>query len=213
MDKLIIRKEQPRDYPAVEAMTREAFWNHHVPGCCEHYLCHVLRTSPDFIPELDLVAELEGQIVGNIMYTKAWLEDGEGNRKEILTFGPLSVHPKYQRRGIGKGLMEQSFEIAEKLGYDLVVILGHPGNYVSSGFRSCARYHISMNGFVPTAMLARVLGETPPDGRDWNYIESKAYEVDEEAAEAFDRSFPPKEKAWQPSQEEFFIYCHSSITI
>ena len=68
MDSIIIRQEQQEDYAAVEAMTREAFWNHHVPGCNEHYLAHVLRVHPDFIPQLDLVAERNGQIVGNITY-------------------------------------------------------------------------------------------------------------------------------------------------
>lgn len=213
MDSIIIRQERQEDYAAVEAMTREAFWNHHVPGCNEHYLAHVLRIHPDFIPQLDLVAERDGQIIGNIMYTKAWLEDEAGNRKEILTFGPLSIAPDAQRQGIGKRLMEESFRIALQMGYDVVVIFGHPGNYVSSGFRSCARYNISLNGIVPTAMLARELREKALDGRKWNYRESSAYEISESDAEAFDLQFPPKEKAYQPSQEEFYIYCHSTIQI
>lgn len=211
MTDLIIRRERPEDYEAVETMTREAFWNHHAPGCNEHYLCHVLRTHPDFLPELDLVAELDGEIVGNIMYTKAWLEDAQGNRKEILTFGPLSVAPGLQRRGIGKKLMEESFWLAEEMGYEVVVIFGHPGNYVSSGFRSCARYNISLEGYLPTAMLARLLGGASLDGRAWNYLESKAFEIDEKDAESFDRRFPHKEKLELPCQEEFYIYSHSSL--
>ena len=147
------------------------------------------------------------------MYTKAWLEDEAGNRKEILTFGPLSVAPDAQRQGIGKRLMEESFRIALQMGYDAVVIFGHPGNYVSSGFRSCARYNISLNGIVPTAMLARELREKALDGRAWNHQESSAYEIVEAEAEAFDFQFPPMEKAYRPSQEEFFIYCHSTMKI
>ncbi len=54
---LSLRREAPEDYRAVEEMTREAFWNVHVPGCCEHYLAHMLRKSAAFLPELDLVAE------------------------------------------------------------------------------------------------------------------------------------------------------------
>ena len=52
-----------------------------------------MRSHPDFIPELAFVLELDGKIVGNIMYTKAWLEDENGERKEILSFGPLCVAP------------------------------------------------------------------------------------------------------------------------
>ena len=115
MDNLRIRREEPGDYRAVEELTRDAFWNLQVPGCNEHYLAHVLRGHPDFIPELDLVAERDGRVVGNIMYTKAWLVDEAGNRKEILTFGPLSVAPECQRQGIGKRLMEESFRIAEQI--------------------------------------------------------------------------------------------------
>lgn len=198
MDSIIIRQEQQEDYAAVEAMTREAFWNHHVPGCNEHYLAHVLRVHPDFIPQLDLVAERDGQIVGNIMYTKAWLEDEAGNRKEILTFGPLSISPDAQRQGIGKRLMEESFRIALQMDYDVVVIFGHPGNYVSSGFRSCARYNISLNGIVPTAMLARELREKALDGRKWNYRESSAYEISSLMPKPLISNFRPRRRHISP---------------
>jgi len=53
---LLIRKECENDYRQVEELTREAFWNLHVPGCDEHYLVHVMRSHSDFIPELDFVA-------------------------------------------------------------------------------------------------------------------------------------------------------------
>ena len=93
----IIRKETPRDYRAVETMTRNAFYNIYVPGCIEHYLVHTMRSHEDFIPELDFVLELDGQVIGNIMYTRAALLDEHGGRKEILTFGPLCIAPAYQR--------------------------------------------------------------------------------------------------------------------
>ena len=63
-----LRNETEQDYKIVEQLTREAFWNVHVPGCNEHYLVHIMRDSELFIPELDFVAELNGKIVGNIMY-------------------------------------------------------------------------------------------------------------------------------------------------
>ena len=69
----IIRKETPHDYRAVETMTRNAFYNIYVPGCIEHYLVHTMRSHEDFIPELDFVLELDGQVIGNIMYTRAAL--------------------------------------------------------------------------------------------------------------------------------------------
>lgn len=71
MEKLFIRNETESDYEVVEDITRNAFWNVYVPGCYEHYLVHVMRKHVDFIPMLDFVAELDGQIIGNIMYTKS----------------------------------------------------------------------------------------------------------------------------------------------
>ena len=94
-----IRNEEKADYAIVEQITREAFYNMYVPGCVEHYLVHIMREHEDFIPELDFVLELNGTVIGNIMYTKAWLLDEEGNKKEILTFGPVCIKPGYQRRG------------------------------------------------------------------------------------------------------------------
>lgn len=209
--KITIRNETENDYRAVEELTREAFWNLNFPGCSEHYLVHVLRSHADFIPELDLVAEADGKIVGSIIYSKSKLTDEKGNEKDILTFGPLSVSPEYQRKGIGKALIEHSFIKAAELGYDTVVIFGSPSNYISRGFKSCKKYNVSLNGYFPTAMLVKELKENALDGRSWNFSESSAFDIDENAAEEFDKTFEPKEKAYSKSQEEFFIYSHSSV--
>ena len=82
---IIIRNETPADYRTVEELTRESFWNVYKPGADEHYYVYMMRSHPDFIPELAFVLEKDGEIIGNIMYTKAWLEDEEGNRKEIAS--------------------------------------------------------------------------------------------------------------------------------
>ena len=88
---MIIRNEERRDYEQVEALTRRAFYNQYIPGCVEHYLVHIMREHEDFIPELDFVAEEDGRIVGNIMYTKAWLKDEAGEEKEIVTLAAKST--------------------------------------------------------------------------------------------------------------------------
>ena len=161
----IVRLETEKDYREVEELTREAFWNIYKPGADEHYFVHMMRSHPDFVPELAFVIEKDGKIIGSIMYTKAWLEDENGERKEILSFGPLCVAPEYQRQKLGKLLIEHSFEAGAL------------------------------------------------DGRKWMYIPSTAADCCEDTAgvEAFDATFPPKEKAWMPSQEEFYIYSHSSV--
>ena len=215
MDNIIIRHETEADYRAVEELTREAFWNVYKPGADEHYFVHMMRGHEDFIPSLAFVLEYEGRIIGNIMYTKAYLEDGEGNRKEILSFGPLCVAPEFQRRKLGKLLIEHSFEAARKMGYDVNIIFGNPGNYVSRGFVSCKKKNVSFmaQGNFPTALLVCELIPGVLDGRNWMYIPSTAADCCEDVAavEAFDSTFPPKEKKYMPSQEEFYIYSHSSV--
>ena len=151
---IAIRKEREADHRAVEELTRRAFYNMYIPGCVEHYLVHIMRGHEDFIPELDFVLELDGRIIGNIMYTKARLVDEAGEEKEILTFGPVSVAPEHQRKGYGRMLIEHSFEKAKEMGYDVIVIFGSPANYVSRGFKSCKKYNICLeNGKFPAAML------------------------------------------------------------
>ena len=134
-----IRNEEERDYKKVEEVTRAAFWNLYVPGCDEHYLTHIMRSHEDFIRDLDFVIEVDGEIVGNIMYTKAKLIDESGEEKDILTFGPVCILPEYQRAGYGKKIIEHSFDKAAALGFDVIVIFGNPGNYVSRGFKSCKK--------------------------------------------------------------------------
>ncbi len=120
MNNLTIRLETEKDYRAVEELTREAFWNVYKPGADEHYFVHTMRSHPDFIPELAFVLELDGKIVGNIMYTKAWLEDENGKRKEILSFGPLCVAPEYQRQKFGKMLIKLARNMSRK-GHDAYI--------------------------------------------------------------------------------------------
>ena len=211
----IVRLETENDYREVENLTREAFWNVYKPGADEHYFVHMMRSHPDFIPELAFVLVHDGSIIGNIMYTKAWLEDENGQRKEILSFGPLCIATAYQRQKLGKLLIEHSFAAARKMGYDVNIIFGNPGNYVGSGFVSCKKKNVSFvaDGNYPTALLVCELVPGVLDGRKWMYIPSTAADCCEDisAVAAFDASFPHKEKAWQPSQEEFYIYSHSSV--
>ncbi len=210
----IIRLETKNDYRAVENLTREAFWNLNFPGAYEHYFAHIMRDHADFVPELDFVIEINGKIIANIMYTKAKLVDECGTIKDVLSFGPISVLPEYQRKGYGKLLIEHTFSKAIELGFDTVVILGDPNNYVSRGFKSCIKYNVSLEGDqFPAALLVKELQEGVLDGRRWYFHESPVAELlnDEERIELFDAEFSPKVKEWQTSQEAFFIHSHSFL--
>lgn len=207
-----IRNEKESDYKTVEEITREAFYNIYVPGCVEHYLVHIMRQHEDFIPELDFVIELDGRVIGNIMYTKSRLVDETGAQKDIITFGPVSIAPEYQRMGYGKKLMEYSFERARELGYDAIVIFGSPVNYVGRGFKSCKKYNIcAENGKYPTAMMAKELVHGALDGRKWIYHDSPVMAIDEEEARKYDDTLRKIERKHQPSQEEFYIMSNSYV--
>jgi len=207
-----IRKEEEKDYERVEEITRKAFWNLYIPGCIEHYLVHVMRSHKDFLQELDLVIEVDNQVIGNIMYTKTKLIDEFGEEKDILTFGPVCILPEYQRKGYGKKLIEYSFEQAVALDYDVIVIFGNPGNYVSRGFMSCKKFNVCLeNGTYPAAMMVKELKPNVLDGRKWFYYQSPVFEIDEQEAERFDEGLESMEKKYLPSQEEFYIHSHSIL--
>ena len=105
-----IRLEKTEDYHEVENLTREAFWNVYRPGCTEHYVLNQYRTSPDFIPELDFVMEENGKIIGHVMFSKAEIMLDDGTSLTSWTFGPISIHPDYKRKGYGLKLLQYALE-------------------------------------------------------------------------------------------------------
>jgi putative acetyltransferase len=208
----IIRNETENDYRFVEEITRDAFWNLYFPGCNEHYLVHKMRNHTDFLKELDFVAEYNGKVIGNIMYTKAWLIDELGTEMDIISFGPLSVSPEYQRKGIGSGLINHTKNIAVKNGVKAIVILGDPHNYCKHGFKSSKDLNISdINGNYPYGMLSLELEEGVLAGHKWKYRYSGVYEINEKDADEYDNSFEKKEKGYRYSQEIFSIAFRSYV--
>lgn len=143
-----IRREVREDWHAVEALTRQAFWDPEraasgAPGCVEHYLVRLLRDDPAFVPELDLVAEVAGQAVGHVVFSRAVVEGDDGRRHEVLTFGPLSVLPAHQRQGVGSALMRHSLRVAAGLGFGAVLVFGHPSYYPRFGFHDAIEHGVT----------------------------------------------------------------------
>lgn len=203
-DGVILRTEQPPDFPVVERLTREAFWNVNVPGCDEHYLAHTLRSHPAFVPELDFVAELEGKVVGNIMYARTLIHRDEGGQTEVLTFGPVSVLPEYQRRGIGSALIRHTLALARDMGFRALLTYGDPDYYRRFGFVAGKEYGIlTVDGLISPALLGLVLVSGALNGMRGRFDEGEAYRVDPGAAAEFDRSFPPRAQEVTPSQARY----------
>ena len=193
---LTLRLETPTDYRAIEELTREAFWGFTAPTCDEHYLVHLLRNAAAFVPELDYVAEADGKLVGNVMYSKAKVVDGGGNGHEVLTFGPLSVLPGYWNCGVGSALMRHTIAEAKRLGYRAIIIYGHPDYYPRFGFRSAKAFNITTpKGINFDALMAMPLYDGALDGISGAFHEDPVFNMDAEKAEAYNRTFPHKEPA------------------
>ena len=201
---LTIRKEQKEDYSTVERLVREAFWNLYVPGCSEHFVLHNLRKSDDFVPELDFVAEKDGQIVGQIVYTRGIVK-GEGtDAQEVISFGPVSVLPAVQRRGIGSALIGHTIALARDMDYPAICIYGDPRYYSRFGFRCAEKYDIkTADDKFAFALQVLELRQGVLGNMSGRFIESAAFTVDESGFAQYDATFPPKEKKETESQREF----------
>ena len=142
INNLIIRQETKEDYKKTELMIMRSFWNKYWSGCTEHLLTRIIRDSQDYIPEISRIAEIDGQIVGAIYYTKAWIVDGN-SRHEIATFGPLAVEPAWEGNDIGGALMRETIKLAQKQGIAGIVIIGEPYYYPRFGFERASKYKIT----------------------------------------------------------------------
>lgn len=199
------RTEQHSDYSETEHVVREAFWNHYSPGCCEHYLLHIMRDNPAFVPELDIVAECDGKIVGNTVCLKSVIKADNGKKYEVLSLGPISVLPGYQRKGIGGKMIERSKAIARQMGFRAILLCGDPEYYLKQGFIPAETRGIrSADNMYVTALHACELYPDALADAAGCYFEDPVYEIDEAKSAEFDKQFPYKELvSGTPSQLRF----------
>jgi len=201
MQNIIIRNETAADRRIVEELTREAFWNVYRPGCLEHYVLHTFRTDPAFVPELNLVMELDGEIIGHVMYVRSAIKADDGRVIPIMTFGPISIAPEHKRKGYGKKLLEYSMEKARQMGIGALAIAGNIDFYGKSGFVVSKTKGVRYEDDPDADYF--LIAELEPgflDGISGTYKDPAGYFVDEQEAEEFDAAFPPKEKLRLPGQ-------------
>lgn len=200
----IIRLERKDEQRAVETLVREAFWNVYRPGCLEHFVLHRLRDDPAFVPELDLVMEKDGQLIGQNVFMRAAIRTDDGRDVPILCMGPICIRRELQRQGYGKILLDYSLEKAAALGFGALCFEGNLAFYGRSGFvcgRSFGlRYRGLPEGADDSFFLCRELIPGYLDGVTGEYGPPSGYFADEAEAEAFDRGFPPRAKEKLPGQ-------------
>lgn len=137
-----IRTETYKDHQQVFKLIEAAFRNEEYTDHNEHHLVEKLRRSEAFIPELSLVAEIEGKIVGHILLTKIHIQSEE-QRQEALALAPVSVLPNYQNKGIGARLINRSHNIARNLGYPCILLIGHEHYYPRFGYEPASAHGIT----------------------------------------------------------------------
>ncbi len=149
-----IRPENTGDFDEIYNLVKVAFQTAKVSDGDEQDYVIKLRNSGNYIPELALVAEINGKLIGHIMLTKLYIENLE-RKYDTLLVAPLSVVLEYRNMKIGSLLMEKALEAARNMGYQSAFLLGDPGYYSRFGFKQALDFGIqNKNNFPPEYVLA-----------------------------------------------------------
>ncbi len=205
---IIIRPEEARDERKVEELIRSSFWNVYHPGAMEHYVMHCFRAAESFVPELNLVMEKDGELIGQVMYARAELRAKDGSALPCMTFGPICIANTYKRQGYGKMLLDESIRRAAELGAGLLCITGNILFYGKSGFVTASSLGIAYadaqegDTLVPYFLARELKSGYIADFRG-TFREPTPYfvcQTDPEGFAAFDATFPYMEKLILPGQ-------------
>jgi len=137
---VLIRAEEVSDHDAVYAVNASAF-----ESPAEAVLVDTLREHAQ--PIVSLVAELNGQVVGHIMFSPVLLSGNPDLR--MMGLGPMAVAPDHQRSGVGSALVRAGVEECRQLGFGAIIVLGHPEFYPRFGFTPSSRFAIDSQYEVP----------------------------------------------------------------
>ena len=149
---MLVRTEKERDRDSVRSANISAF-----ETSSEADLVEALRQLAR--PVVSLVAEESGEVVAHIMFSPASLS-GHPTVK-VMGLAPMAVLPVHQRKGIGSALVRAGLDQCRKLGFDAVVVLGHPEYYPRFGFSSSCKFGIDSEYDVPEEVFMAL--ELQPD--------------------------------------------------
>lgn len=139
---MIIRTENERDLKEVFDLNFQAFGNRED----ESKLVERVRESEGFIPELSLVAEMNNKIVGHLLLSKAKVED-QNEEHTVIVLAPIAVKPDLQKQGIGSSLIKEGIRRCKELGYELILLIGHPSYYPRLGFQPARKFGLELKQF------------------------------------------------------------------
>ncbi len=155
----VIRQEEPADFERIRTILTLAFAMDSPGTPSEPKLVDRLRKGAQFIPELALVAQVEGQVVGHILFTPIQIVN-QSDSFPSLALAPVVIHPDWQRKGIGTGLIREGHRRAKQMGFSSVVLVGHAEYYPRLGYRKADQFQITVPFEVPPeAVMAIELTE------------------------------------------------------
>ncbi|RAP53317.1 MAG: hypothetical protein BZ138_01290 [Methanosphaera sp. rholeuAM270] len=154
---------------------------------------------------MDYIIEESGKIIAQIAYsTNNLVVDGR-KIADVVTLGPLCVHPDYQRMGYAKKLIEYTMEKAKDLGIPFIFVIGDEKFYEPFGFESASEYGIQYNDIQDETpfFMVKVFDEDKINSLHGIYIDNPCFNVDENELEEFDKKFPFKKKEKLDGQLDF----------
>ncbi|PTY02721.1 GNAT family N-acetyltransferase [Opitutaceae bacterium EW11] len=153
-----IRDETPDDFDAITAVTVAAFRTLEISSHTEQFIVLALRRARAL--SVSLVAEANGQVVGHIALSPVTVSD---SARGWYGLGPISVLPIWQRRGVGKALMDAGLSRLKTMGARGCCLVGHPEYYPKFGFRNPA--HLVVDGVPSEAFFVLSFDGNVPTGR------------------------------------------------
>lgn len=138
-----IRQEKTGHFEGIKKVNDLAFGQEN-----EGILVEKLRNNPDFKKQLSLVAELDGKVVGHILFFPIWIDNGL-SKHQSLALAPMSVLPSHQNQGIGGHLIVEGLKVAKTNGFKSVIVLGHEAYYPKFGFLPASQREIKAPFDVP----------------------------------------------------------------
>jgi putative acetyltransferase len=160
---LTIRRECSGDEDAIRDLTAQAFAGCELGHHGEAELIDRLRAS--CADMFSLVAEIDDQLVGHILFTPVVIECGK-QQWHGMGLGPMSVLPAYQSQRIGSRLIDAGLAGLRETGVPFVVVLGHPTYYPKFGFVPASNFGIksTYGSAADEVFMIQILSPTATDG-------------------------------------------------
>lgn len=153
----IVRQITAADYSTVYNLIKTAFETaEHRDGDEQDFAVN-LRDGENYIPELDLVAEMDGRLIGHIMFTKTFVAKPDGSKYDTLLVAPLSTLLECRRMGVGAALMNEGFRIAQTMGYQSAFLIGDPAYYQRFGYKFTHLYGINHESMPAEYLMTKEL--------------------------------------------------------